>query len=189
MKSGSRETTRRRSRSSLRRGLLAAVAIVGLVLGLTSLQPPDETEAAWSDSEFATNGQFVGATLNAPQIESTTCVKALRLLLTEFTVEWRLPGTVPVPDNPAKVIWTADGVPLAIQPPTPAPDATGLYSLSFDQTLLGLLGDVLFGNQVTIGLKTALGSGQWVSTSESTIDLVVPGLLGGPARCNWFTGS
>ena len=76
MKSGSGQTTRRRSRSSLRRGLLAAVAIVGLVLGLTSLQPPDETEAAaWSDSEFATNGQFVGATLNAPQIESTTCVK------------------------------------------------------------------------------------------------------------------
>ena len=182
----------RRRRSAFRRSLLATVALVGLVLGLTTLQSPNQTEAAWTDSEFAGSAPLSAVTLAPPQITSTVCTKALLgLLLNRFEIQWRWPSSLGPVAPGMTPVWSINGTVMPTQPTTSGPDASGTYTTSFSAGLLTELVTLLLGNSATITVgATVPGSGppQWQSQDISTITLSVPALLGTPT-CPYVNGA
>jgi hypothetical protein len=159
--------------------VLCAVALLTVPVAAAELQ---QTEAAWSDSEFG-QANFTGITVPAPTILS--CVPATLLgAVSTVTITWSFPAGTGYTKEANVNYFVAEGglltkltsVLLGSGLSTTGPVA-GVYTTTFRPGLLG----GLLGSEFLIGLQTKDGSG-W--TSGLTPANVVIGLLGLSATCS-----
>ncbi|MGO1539982.1 MAG: hypothetical protein ACTHW3_11530 [Leucobacter sp.] len=182
MASNSERALRRRRRPTLRRSLLATVAIVGLLLGLTSLQPPDTTAAAWSDTEFSHSSPLTGAVLKAPIVTAVQECRNPLLSGNILSFRWKSPANSPITLVPATTQWLIQGQIASTQPTTTGPNANGEYTTTFTRGLLdGLLGGLL-GADFSVSVRAAVPTAgeTWTSQQSSSVYVDVPLLLLAP---------
>lgn len=163
-----------------------AIAALGAcaVLLVAVVAPPATTDAAFTDAERASSGQFGTVVLAPPEVTSIVTCTRPALGNTYLVVEWRWPSAARPYDDPARVstVWTVQG---STQTPTTVALGGGAYRSAFvaNQGLISLLVNLLLGGTVNIQswtTWTAAGASQpWRSADVERINMRIGTVLEG----------
>lgn len=134
---------------------LAAIAAVGLLVGLVAAPDAEVTEAQWGDAEYVESAEISASQLHPPMLISAECRSPL-VYNTPYRVRWRWPDENQRFDlSDANIIWLADGVPMS-QQPTTVHESGDTYLTSFSGNLLELLIGTLLGGTVEVEARATL---------------------------------
>ncbi|MFD6700795.1 MULTISPECIES: hypothetical protein [unclassified Microbacterium] len=168
-------------------GVLAALGV--LVLGLILFAPPlPQTDASYTDPEFAGGTGVSAVRLVPPQITAVTTCRSALLGGNIMVITWKWSAqTAPYSGftAAANTEWQIAGTAWQAVPTT-GPDANGVYTTTFTSSLLsGLLGGLL-GESFSSNVRTKAWTG-WVSPTVSTLTYTKP-ILNSPT-CGFANGS
>ena len=156
----------------------AALPAVGVVAALV-LPAPEQTEAAWTDPEYA-GGTFTAITVPAPEGGATPQCKAAYVIVlgSKLTVRWKVPSGAPAYTS-ANVQYAkaVDGLLDPVTGPLLSSiDTTGTPSAYTTVVSGGLLSGLL-GNKITFGIRFVDPTSGWTSKWLVT-DATFPTILG-----------
>lgn len=169
--------------SALRlRRRVAAILVGAAVLALLTVPKPEQTEAAWADSEVARGSSFTSITVPAP-IATAQCTLAPGLLgaTPKVTVYWRIPTGDPQFTSDDAELVNPDGslvgalTTLLLGNSVTNTGTPGAYTLVIGD---GLLGGLLGSSKV---MRLRLNKGGWTGP-ELTITATM-GALGANPKC------
>ena len=166
-----------------------AIAALGAcaVLLVAVVAPPATTDAAFTDAERASSGQFGTVVLAPPEVTSIVTCTRPALGNTYLVVDWRWPSTARPYNDSARVaaVWTVEG---SVRTPTttnPSPAGGGIYRSTFtaNSGLLTFLGNLIFGGTVNVEswtTWTAAGATQpWRSSAIERVNMRIGGVREG----------
>jgi hypothetical protein len=151
------------------RRLTAGLAGLALLIGLAIAPPVQQTEAYFTDSEYAT-ATFTGITLATPVITSCTVTSFLGTF-TGVTIVWTSPND--------KIFQRLMIKTVVVDQANITQSGTGPYTYTsvISSGLLNTLLGSLLGATNPVKVDTFAGT-QWVSPGAATRTLSVGGLLG-----------
>ena len=159
--------------------VLAAIAAVGLLVGLVAAPDADVTEAQWGDAEFVETTELSALRLQPPLLHSNAvCERGLLglLLIGRFEVTWSWDRPESLVGETVQIVWVANGNVLSTQT---VPAGPGPHTTSFGTGLLEQLIALLLGGGAEVEAYIQLpGANSWQSPmSDHFVDLNVPPLV------------
>lgn len=170
-------------RARARRRLLSGIVGASLLAALAAAPPVQLTDAAFTDSEYA-SGTLKAATLLAPQIAvpMPLCQRPPLVGTGDlFTIKWKWPVAGDHTEafnaslRPANIRWRVNATDN-VAVPSSGPDSNGFYTTTFNSGLLGSLLGSLLGVNVVVEMRTIIGS--WTSQTVSRMTYNAPTVAG-----------